>query len=83
MNFLKILLVLAVAGGAYHQWKQRAVESGIGAANIGASSSGFVELPPAADQRGARVFVVAQISLRTTFRAKASLCRASITSVFR
>lgn len=59
MNFLKLLLVLGVAGGAFHQWKQRSVEAGSGASATAAASSGFVQLPRAAEQQGAGVYVVA------------------------
>ena len=42
MNLIKLLLLIAVAGGGYHYWKTHSVERALAAAT---SEGGFVSIP--------------------------------------
>lgn len=60
MNMLKLLFVLAVAGGGYHYWKahnEGATPAGADASIT--SENGFVALPPMAGESTDAVMVVA------------------------
>ncbi len=61
MNLFKLLLVLAVAAGAYHFWKQPRAGGGTGAGTVAADAAddGFVPLPPVRGQSPAAVLVIA------------------------
>lgn len=60
MNVLKLLIVLAIVGAAYHQWRSSPRSAGSEVAVVGArSATGFVALPRADGQTDRAVFVVA------------------------
>jgi hypothetical protein len=60
MNFIKLLVLLGIAGGGYHYWKQRhEVLSPATVEAATASENGFIAMPPVAGQNRDAILVVA------------------------
>ncbi len=59
MNFLKLLIVIGIAGGAYHYWQQHHSAGTAAAESAAPSRNGFVALPPADGHNAKVVYVVA------------------------
>lgn len=62
MNPVRVLLVIAAAGGGLHYWHQH--QSALAAASVLATAdeNGFVDLPPAQGQNPDTVYVVAAVN---------------------
>lgn len=59
MSLIRILIVVGLAGGAYHYWKGHRAESIQAVSGPAVSTNGFVALPPADGQNPRSVYVIA------------------------
>lgn len=59
MSFIRLLIVVGLAGGAYHYWKEHRAGAVQAASGPAVSAHGFVALPPADGQNPRSVYVIA------------------------